>query len=288
MDARSEVRGAVRRTATPTVPPRFPLAGVVAAAVFGLLAGCASTRPPLILVPGNSPKHAVFYQRGTPITKLSRDSVLVLMSCEYQNLFGRRYLRVWLLYFNRSKHEKLIDPLRQVGLISTNLVSLASNSSSPALPHKLLSESERRRQMDLVMTAIGGGLRAAAATLSARNTEARTTGDVSTTTTILDAEDKAAAETRRIGEETQVTQGEINEAYATFEQSLNSGALRKHTVFPGNGVNGFLYLPLLLEEKPFPGSAYKVAWRREDVRHRITLNLPMLADTIAFFPEAGD
>jgi hypothetical protein len=267
--------------------PRFDaLASLVAAVELLLLVGCASTRPPLILVPEGSQNRAVYYQRGRPFAAIRRDSATALISCEPTELFGHRYLRVWLLYFNRSTTPILIDPLRQVTLTSTNVKTRASTRSVPDLPHRLLSEAANRRQRELIVASIVGGIRA----LGAQNTEAHTTGTVtstsgsvthvSTTTVINDAGEKAEAEARRAREE-------INEAYYTLERSLNAGVLRKHTVFPGDGVHGYLYIPLVLQEFR---SAFdlEVNWRLEDVRHVVRVGLPMLADTVTFSPESGD
>ena len=77
-----------------------------------------------------------------------------------------------------------------------------------------------------------------------------------------------------------------------FASSFNAGALRKHTVFPQSGVNGYIYLPLppydVVQRRggtPFHGTR---RWQEGDILYWFSFHLPGVVDTQCFYPSPGE
>ncbi len=275
-----------------------------------LVVGCAAAKPPLILVPTPTERAATHYQRGQPFASLGNDSVSVLISADNCTLFDTPYLRVWLLYSSRLDHPVLLDPINSVMARATLVEAVRGRAAprqrssrldvrdgdvpspgpagevytthvgSPTLPYQLLAEAQNAKVAATIATVIGGALRSASA---AANTRPTTFSLGSQVGMLNDRQDKVTARTDAIAQDTRAQVADIAAAHQMFEASFNSGVLRKHTVFPHSGVNGYLYIPL----RPYTMS-FQNLWPPESVTYYLTFRLPGLSDSLTFRPGYGE
>jgi hypothetical protein len=266
------------------LPTRSAIPGALAL-ITSAVTAFASAKPPLILVPAPTQRSATYYQHGQPIASVAGDSASVLLAADDVTLYGKQYLRVWVLYFNRTDHPVLLDPLHSVVARASVAAEPAKKSrldhdavlthvGVPELPYKLMAEGEDERNRAQIATVIGGALE---------------------TAVVGDRGDRATARTGDITRRTEWRVADIGAAHEMFAASFNAGTLKKHSVFPRAGVDGYLYIPL----RPYTGEGkYKSAgsltndvgwmWPRQEIRYTVLLDLPGVVDSVTFAPGSGE
>ena len=187
---------------------------------------------------------------------------------------------------NHSSSPILLEPLKRATLTVESIEKhkVATRPSDgkkvldtrPEPPTKILAKISNAKASSSILAGIGAVLEAAAA----RPTTATTTGMNASTgetyvsrTTINDTDQKSRAILDR-----RATQIASTDAwYESFKRSVNAGILRRNTVFPGEGVNGYIYFQASTLSPPGP-----------DRRYVVNLSLPEGQQVVTFEPIAGE
>jgi len=143
------------------------------------------------------------------------------------------------------------------------------------LSANLLSKIEAQQLSQSVVTAIGGALEAA----STQNTTIS-----SSTGATLQVND-AAEKRKTVYRETSSTLASISNWYDVFKQSINSGILRKNTLFPGQSVNGYIYFENQLYSSI---NARSGVFNLEDFEYKLQMELPNKVQVIPFVAIRGE
>ena len=140
----------------------------------------------------------------------------------------------------------------------------------------------------MISQTIGGALQAA----SIQPTTATTHGSVisggqfasfDSTTVVNDQSAKAA----RVSDQTSASLAATATWYDVYKRSVDQGVLRRHTIFPGQSVNGYIYFTLPNEiVRPLDDGSDFLA--NKGYGQTIEFNLPGGAQTVSFTPIPGE
>jgi hypothetical protein len=258
--------------------------------VWGLLAlvllgGCASTLPDTVFQPREMPGVQSFFRNGAAIAAISGDSVFALSQVEPVTVGnGAPYARLWLLVENHSSKPLLVEPLKCASLRveSTGMVkkdqfgNTLSFKGEPlelaaASPTAILASVTNAQATASILNSIGAALEAGAQ----RPTTANTTVDGKTyTTTVNDVDEKRQAIIDRRA--SRMTSSDA--WYEAFKASVNAGILRRNTLFPGEGVNGYIYFKVPMTQQP----------PQPIRRYVVTLRMPEGEKVATFEPIEGE
>lgn len=208
---------------------------VVLIVILGMTAiGCASTVPPSVFLPQEDVHVRSFYRNGVPIGVANLDSLLFMFSLDVAKVSQTEYLRLWFLCLNGSSSETfLLEPAKvlRLDMRGTEKSILDIQVESPT---KILAKIENNKAAALILQAVGGALQAVSTqptTISNRQT-----GE---TWTLNDQREKIRAE----GDRTAGAIATTSQLYNIFMQSINTGILRRNSIFPGESVHGYVYFP---------------------------------------------
>lgn len=70
--------------------------------------------------------------------------------------------------------------------------------------------------------------------------------------------------------------------YDIFQSSVNSGILRRNTIFPGESVNGYIYFPIPADENGF------LLIKPESHNYRLFITTQIGSKVIEFTPAEGE
>jgi len=246
-----------------------------------MLSSCASTKPPVIYLPTQDSEVMSFYRNGLPIGAVNTDSSFIIVLLEPTELAGTEYMRLWLLYKNNSNTPYLFEPLKAVKL---NIPSIQADEKSfdniaPESPTKILAHIKNEKTVNLITQAIGGTLKA----MSTQSTTiTNTKGDK---WVVNDREAKVDA----IESRTASSMVSTAILYDIFQSSVNSGILRRNTVFPGESVNGYVYFPLpLVIYDPYGYNRQEVVIKPENYTYRLFITTQIGSKVIEFTPAEGE
>jgi hypothetical protein len=162
-----------------------------------------------------TPESYSFFSNGIPITVFEVDEAEVMFSASEENILGKAYIKVWLLYLNKTDENYLLEPYNFMSLESTDYGHKQKHNAKS--PGKILSELEEQESVDQVLNTVGTALK------------------------LLSSKEDAETE---IAVQHKINSRDISSLYNVFKESFNAGVLRKNTVFPGQSVNGFVYFPI--------------------------------------------
>jgi len=246
-----------------------------------ILSSCASTKPPVIYLPTQNSEVMSFYRNGLPIGAVNTDSSFIIVLLEPTELAGTEYMRLWLLYKNNSHTPYLLEPLKAVKL---SILSIQGDSKPfdniiPESPTKILSHIKNEKTVTLIAQAIGG-------TLKAMSTQSTTiTNPKGDKWVVNDREAKVDAI------ESRTTSSMVSTAilYDIFQSSVNSGILRRNTIFPSESVNGYVYFPLPLVIIDSNGyNRHEVVIKPENCTYRLFITTQIGSKVIEFTPGEGE
>jgi hypothetical protein len=219
-----------------------------------------------------------FFRNGAALAAIHSDSVFTLAEIEPISIGNTPYARLWLLVENRSTKPMLFEPLRCVALRVESTQSPRKGfpaykaDLTPTSPTTILAKISDTQAMSAILGSIGAALEASAQ----RPTTASTTNSTDfnrTTTTINDTELKQRAVLDR-----RATQAAARDDwYEAFKGSISQGVLRRNTLFPGEGVNGYIYFKA-------PGSQPSQPTRR----YVVTLRMTEGDQVVSFEPIEGE
>ena len=198
-----------------------------------LIGGCAATVPSRVYLPTQTHETMSFYRNGVPLGIVVIDSVTIMVSIEPVEVAGRRYMRLWFLYKNNSSTQYLLEPMKSI-LLTIKGREKSYEHISPESPTVMLAHIENEKAVSLIAQAIGGTLQAMSVQPTTMTNPAG--GD-------WKINDKGAKQ-QAIQDRSARSMSATATMYDIFEKSINSGILRRNTVFPGQGVNGYVYFPL--------------------------------------------
>ena len=256
--------------------------GVWAPALLLLFAaGCASTVPLTVYQPRDTASVQSFFRNGAAIGAIYGDSVFALAQVESVDLvnYGEAYVRLWLLVENHSSMPMLVEPLKcaSLNIESTGIAAAHRHASSgnpvtltPASPTKILAMISNAKATSAILSGIGAALEAAAA----QPTKAVTTHSNNYTSETTTLNDKGEKE-RGILDRRATQRASTSDWYDSFKSSVNQGILRRNTLFPGEGVNGYIYFRAISQ----PASSHR--------RYIVTLAMPEGEKIATFDPIEG-
>ncbi len=202
--------------------------------VLTFILGCAQSQPPILLEPIPDENVTTIYSNGIPIASLNADSIFYLLSLDQVKVAGKQYFRLWVLVHNVADQTVLLDPIRlfrlrisQKGTSNNRMRDIAS----PASPTAILNDIEAEEASMQAINFIGGALEA----MSAKNTTVRASSGAS-----IEIGD-AIAKRKAILRQANHNATQVSLWYNVFKSSINSGILRKNTLFSDQGVNGYVY-----------------------------------------------
>ena len=235
-----------------------------------IFCGCAHTSVPLLFEPVSAPSISTIYTNGVPIASVSTDSLFLLLALDQTQIAGDKYFRLWILAQNVSDTNMLLEPSKTFMLNADpkELSKVQKNfSMSAQSPTVILNSIEDEEATHSIITAIGGALEAA----SAKNTTI--TSNRGDKYTVHDVHEKRDV----INQQTSSSMTSISNWYSIFKSSITSGILRKNTLFPGQGVNGYLYF---LNNMQFMNKRSLKDCNPFDFDYKVIVQLPSSQKTI--------
>ena len=197
-----------------------------------LFFGCSNQKF-IVYEPSTSDVVSSFFSNGIPIGSYSSDDEFILFSVDETQLFGKAYLRVWILYENLSDNSYLLEPYNVIKLQAEKENIFYSEYEAES-PSKILSAIDEEEATAMIFKAIGGALES----MTIEGTTIKSnSGEVYT---INDKKEKQ----NQILQKNQTEIQNTANWYSLFRNSINSGVIRKNTVFPNQSVNGYIYFPL--------------------------------------------
>ncbi len=261
------------------------------ALVLCVMVGCTSTMPKTIYLPKLGPSVFGYFAKGQPIAAVKSDGAFVLTALE-PIVIGRTYMRLWVMYRNDSEVPYLMEPGGFVRMTTTRLADKQSKSCQPTRPSKILAQISDEAAIAMISQTIGGALQAA----SVQPTTATTHGSVTSggqsasfdsTTVVNDQSAKVA----RVSDQTSASLAATATWYDAYKRSVDQGVLRRHTIFPGQSVNGYIYFTLpdgILHPNDRSRFDPSVFLASKEYAQAIEFNLPGGAQTVTFTPIPGE
>ena len=214
-----------------------------------------------------------YYRNGLPIGAIVHDSTLIMLSLEPTELVGTRYMRLWFLFRNGTDAPFLLEPMKCVKLSIKGADELYQDIAAES-PARILANIENAKAASLIADAIGGtlqGLSTQSTTISNQKGEKWT---------VNDGGDKIQA----VNDRTDSKMRETAYYYKAFKESINSGILRRNSVFAGESVNGYIYFPLggmsAFSEKYFRN--------RKEFVYVLSISTPWKVEQVQFTQEVGE
>ncbi len=252
-----------------------------------LLIGCGGSTS--YLTYQSKPSHDTFnyYSNGIPITEYSAENELYLISTQETSLFGDTYIRVWLLIQNNSDTSQTIEPFNMIrlnGIVKADYYTKKNEDYilitkqdtidlKPKSPTIILNEIDEKKNTAMIMTSIGGALKA----LNAKETTIRDNNG--NEYRVNDIQEKR----EQINEKTNNELQNTTNWYGIFENSFNAGVLRVNTLFPHKAINGYVYFQLPSE---IYGSGDASSPNIRDIQFKIKLILGNNIKIISIKPYA--
>ena len=207
------------------------------------LLGCKETAPAVVFAPSKGPHAQVYYRNGQPLAALEGDSSSAVINVTPFRLDGTNYLRVFVAYFNSGTQPVLVNPVSAVRarykLLSWDDWSIAV----PDAPTTILRKVESMKARAEIAAVLGAALNRTANDLTTQSTSiSGPTG----TYTMNDRPDKLRERNQETDKEWAAQSGAASRTFDMLAVSINEGVLRANTVFPGQGVEGYVYLPVAL------------------------------------------
>lgn len=223
--------------------------------LFSLIVnGCTGSddyaEPKKLFQPQKQDNVISYFKNGMPFGAVKGENCDLLVHIEPLEMFGRSYIRLWLLYNNYFDGEYLFEPQKNLELsfVTKKLDLLVSNPTSPTL---LLQRIKNDEQEKSILTAIGGVLQA----ITTQATKIKSSDG--TTYEFNDQNDKMT----EAFEKTRQDIFDISSWYGAFSNSINSGILRRNTLFNGDGVNGYVYFEVPYKPRVFDLESYRLGFR---------------------------
>ncbi|TFG86637.1 MAG: hypothetical protein E4H17_04020 [Gemmatimonadales bacterium] len=211
----------------------------------------------------------------------------MMLTVEPDVVAGQQYTRVWWLYTNQAQAPVLIEPLVNVSVVSRDRRARKEQRAAPVAPSLILHKIENAKAVASIALAIGGSLKAAAASYDEAVNPPTITGPHGTAT-IRDP-GRARNRTQAIADRTEDAIASTRYAYDLYARSVNSGVLRRNTVLPGDGVNGYVYLPCLLAGAVEYGHPERALLAHpENTEHLVVIRVGAYSDSVLFTPVAGE
>jgi hypothetical protein len=247
-------------------------------------AGCASTVPLPVFQPKDKAGVQSFFRNGAAIGAIEGDSMFALIQVEPVRVGEYSYARLWLLVQNQSSKPLLVEPMKCASLRIESIVtrerygrtiSPKPLNITPSSPTSILAKITNDQATSSILSTVGAVLQAAATQPTTATTSGRTANGpgYSSTTTINDVGEKR----QTIIDRRMAAMASTNDWYESFKSSVNQGILRRNTLFPGEGVNGYIYFKT--------GSAQP---RPSERRYIVTLTTAQGEKVAVFEPIEGE
>jgi len=249
--------------------------------ILTVISSCASTKPPVIYLPSQNSEVMSFYRNGFPIGVVNTDSSFIIVLLEPTELAGTEYMRLWFLYKNNSHTPFLLEPLKAVKLsiLRTQEDRKLFDNITPESPAKILSHIKNEKTVTLIAQAIGG-------TLKAMSTQPTTITNPRGDKWVVNGRD---AKVNAVESQTMSSMVSTAMLYDVFQSSVNSGILRRNTLFPGESVNGYVYFPLpvlIIDENGY--NRHEVVIKPENCTYTLFITTQMGSKEIEFTPAEGE
>lgn len=198
------------------------------------------TTPRILLQPVPKENLVSYFKNGIPIGALKGKNFDALVYLTYVTVLDRLYIKLWCLYQNFEPEPFLLEPQKhfQLSLKTNDGRKYSAVVISPSL---ILQRIENKKEESNITQSIGSALKV----MSVQNTIIKGSDGMN-----YEYNDKSE---KQANINSQSRSDILNTAnwYTTFMSSINSGILRRNTLFSGEGVNGSIYfeIPLIMEKK---------------------------------------
>lgn len=172
-----------------------------------------------------------YFLNGIPFNANNGDSSYVVMALEKDKIAGKQYLRLWLLYKNKTDSPYLFEPLKIIKLMV--YVKDKSNDRNPTSPTEILSRIDSEKLGKQILQVIGAALESVSTSLSPEATVTDPSGGV------YKIDDKNVS--GKIGTRTAVNMQSTSYMYEAYKNSVNNIVLRRNTVFKDKNIMGYVY-----------------------------------------------
>ncbi len=248
------------------------------------LLGCASTVPEAKYMPQAGPGISPFFANGQPIACVEDSSMFMLTALEPALIGENAYIRLWLMYQNKSDSPYLLEPLKLATLSTIRVTDGKGQPVAPTSPTTILAKLSNEEAARIIGQVIGGALQAAATEPTRVRTTTSSVGGVSSSTsTFNDVAEKQQA----IADRTSANVTATETWYSLYRSSLNEGILRRNTVFPGQSVNGFIFFPLATGVLGWREN-YESFVRSHKYKQTVALHLQSGQKILEFMPIEGE
>ena len=245
--------------------------------VLAVLSGCAVTGTrPYVFEPEEREDLISYYVVGQPYATTSSSCNDLTVSLYPSVVSGSSYMRAFIYYQNTSDETFLLQPLEAL-----SLDVLSPDGESEAIEPRSPSDMQRRieasKNSGLFAQALLGALSAAAV----RPTTITGPGG---TYEIDDTAGKYVA----IADRTAAGMAITSMSSHMLSDAVSSHVLRRHTLFPGAGIGGFVYFPQSGLSGPTPLSGRSLSRAVRDRRFTLSIETACGCETISFTPVEGE
>jgi len=187
-----------------------------------------------VYYPSPSATSNTYYLNGIPFNVNNGDSSYMVMALETDKVVGNPYLRLWLLYQNKTDSPYLLEPLKFLKLIIH--VKDKVYNQIPTSPTEILSRIDSEKLSLQILQVIGGALQTVSASLTPEATVTDPSGGV------YKINDENVGS--KIGSRTAVNMQSTAYMYEAYKNSVNNIILRRNTVFKDKNIMGYVYFDI--------------------------------------------
>lgn len=194
-----------------------------------------------IFYPKETENTKTYFLNGIPFSVINLDSSYMVISLDKEKIAGYQYMRLWLLYQNKSEKPYLFEPLKALKLVFYKKKERLT--INPTSPTEILSRIDSEKLRKQILQIIGGALQTVSAELTPEATVTTPSGNIY----VID--DKTAGE--KIIDRTAINMQSTSYMYEAYKNSVNNIVLRRNTVFKDKNIMGYVYfyIPGIKPEK---------------------------------------
>ncbi len=206
--------------------------------LFVTLNGCGASITPALYLPQQTDEIKLVYRNGNPFAYGQNDTVSFVVSIEPDIVAGQQYMRAWILLKNNTQSELLLKPEQIAKILVKDKFDIAR--LRVVSPNYILKSIDDKKASEQIWQTIGGMINS----VTAQPTTVRSSDG--TTYTIDDTHEKR----KEIAKETNAANTSTEIIYDMYKNSVNSGILKIHTLFPGESINGYIYFGMSRKLEP--------------------------------------
>jgi hypothetical protein len=175
-----------------------------------------------------------YYLNGIPFSANNGDSTYFVMAMETDKVAGKPYMRLWLLYQNKTNSPYLLEPLKILKLLIHAKDKI--HNQIPTSPSEILSRINSEKLSIQILQVIGGALQTVSTSMNPEATITDPSGGVYK----INDENVGG----KIGARTAANMQSTAYMYEAYKNSINNVILRRNTVFKDKNIMGYVYFDI--------------------------------------------